>query len=238
MTDESRPADRPGRRLPLPETIADAVANAIATGALQPGDRVVETSLAEELKVSRVPTREALKVLATQGILVAGPHKGYRVASFDEATVSRILEIRLSLESILLRDAIQNWQARAADFAELEAVIAALEAAAAAGDKRASLRADLEFHRAIGRASGNGIALTLWEAIARHVLIIFSRAEYRDDDLGAVVEQHRQLLAFIQARAATRGSMEEIRQGIEDHLLRIPRDRARSGGHLADTSGG
>lgn len=211
-------------KLPLPEVIADAVAEAIAMNRLQPGDRVVETALADELGASRVPTREALKVLHTQGIL-SGGRRGYRVSVFDAAVVSQILELRLMLESILLRDAVANWRRGQARTDELHAIIGKMEAAARRGDTKASLRGDLDFHRAIGRASGNSIAATLWEAIARHVLIIFSRPEYRDEDIGAVPQQHRDLLRFIEDQITDPGSDEEIRRGLEEHLLLVLRRR-------------
>lgn len=218
---------RPARRaaaVPLPEMIADAVAEAIAMGRLLPDDRVVETTIAAELGVSRVPTREALKVLHTQGILTGG-RRGFRVAAFDAAMIARILELRLMLETLLLRDAIVNWRDGSADVAALDDAIAALEAAARRGEKLGSLRADLAFHRAIGEAARNGITLTLWEAIARHALIIFSRPEYRDDDLEAVVTQHRALRHFIAGQIASPGSPDALRQGIEAHLLQVPRAR-------------
>ncbi len=204
----------------LPEMIADAVAEAIAMGRLRTGDRVVETAIAEDLGVSRVPTREALKVLHTQGILTGG-RRGYRVAVFDETTIARIFELRLMLESLLLRDAVANWRTGVADVGELDDAIARLEASARRGERAASLRADLAFHRAIGRAAQNGIALTLWEAIARHVLIIFSRPDYRDDDLSAVVSHHQDLLRFIQGQIVAPGTQEEVRRGMEEHLLRV-----------------
>ena len=217
-----RPAWRAA--VPLPEMIAAAVAEAIAMGRLLPDDRVVETTVAAELGVSRVPTREALKVLFTQGILTGG-RRGFRVAGFDAAMIARILELRLMLETLLLRDAIMNWRDGTAEAAALDEAIAGLEAAARRGEKLGSLRADLAFHRAIGVAARNGVTLTLWEAIARHALIIFSRPEYRDDDLAAVVAQHRALRQFIHDQIANPGPAEALRQGIEAHLLQVPRAR-------------
>ena len=99
------------KRLLLAESIADSVAEAIATRLLMPGERIVETSLADKLGVSRVPIREALKVLHAQGILSGGGHRGYRVASFEPETIEKVLEVRLMLETFLLRDAIANWRA-------------------------------------------------------------------------------------------------------------------------------
>jgi hypothetical protein len=129
-----------------------------------------------------VPIREALKVLHAQGILAGGGHRGYRVASFEPATIERVFELRLMLETYLLRDAVQRWRAGEADPGELDVAIRQMEMAAKAGDASMSLRADLDFHRTIARAAGNPIAATLWEAIARHVLVIFSLEPYRDNE--------------------------------------------------------
>ena len=224
----NQPSGKAGTQ-PLPDMIADAVAEAIAMGRLHAGDRVVETTVAEELGVSRVPTREALKVLHTQGI-VTGGRRGYRVATFDETTVARIFELRLMLESLLLRDAVANWRAGVADLSEIEAALAQLETSARRGERAASLRADIAFHRAIGRAAQNGIALTLWEAIARHALIIFSRPEYRDDDLSAVLRHHQDLLHVIEGQIAKAGTQEELHDALEAHLRRVQRSRRISAG--------
>ena len=184
----------------LAEAIADSVAEAIATGHLAPGERIVETALAEKYGVSRVPVREALKVLATQGILVGGGHRGYRVVSFSPEKIDQVFEVRLGLETVLLRDAVANWRSAGAGLGGLDAVIETMRTAARAGDLRGMLRADLEFHRTICQASGNEIAAALWNAIARHVLIIFNLARYRDVDLEGSLTQHLKLRDYIRAR--------------------------------------
>ena len=168
MSEETRRADAPGPApgagqpvgdFPLPkpallaEAIADSVAEAIATGHLAPGERIVETALAEKYGVSRVPVREALKVLATQGILVGGGHRGCRVASFAPEKIEQVFEVRLELETILLRDAVANWRRSGEGLGALDSVIGTMRQAARAGDLRGMLRADLEFHRTICRAS-------------------------------------------------------------------------------------
>lgn len=190
------------KRALLAEAIADSVAEAIATRHLLPGERIIETTLAAKYSVSRVPVREALKILATQGILKGGGHRGYRVASFSSEKIEQVFEVRLRLEAILLRDAITNWRAGKGDSGELDLAIAAMQTAARAGDLRAMLLADLEFHRTICRAADNEIAAALWTAIARHVLIIFNLARHRDVDLEVPVRQHTKLRSFIREQIA------------------------------------
>ncbi|WP_210483809.1 GntR family transcriptional regulator [Microvirga antarctica] len=215
------------KRLLLTDSIADSIAEAISTRHLMPGDRVVETTLAERLGVSRVPIREALRVLHAQGILTGGSHKGYRVADFGPETTQQVLEVRLSLETFLLRDAIANWKSGAEDISALQAPLEMMKRAAKVGDVRASLLADLEFHRAICQASHNALTSALWEAIARHVLIIFNFERYRDKNLSAVARQHKDFLTFIEGQINKPASMESLHDALEDHMLLIERSRRR-----------
>ena len=207
----------------LTGAIADSLAEAVATGHLVPGERIVETALAQKYGVSRVPVREALKVLATQGILVGGGHRGYRVVSFAPERIEQVFEVRLELETILLRDAVSSWRRRGGDLSDLDAVIETMRTAARAGDLRGMLRADLEFHRAICRASGNEIAGALWDAIARHVLIIFNLARHRDVDLERSLNQHLALRDWIRAAVDGRagegeGAAGDFRSALERHF--------------------
>ncbi len=81
-------------------------------------------------------------------------------------------------------------------------------------------RADLIFHREVCRASGNKIVLTLWEALARHVLIIFGQ-EIRDEKDAAVLgPQHRRLRDLL-----FKGEAAKLDREIENHILRLRRKR-------------
>jgi DNA-binding GntR family transcriptional regulator len=193
------------------------------------GQRIVETSLASRFAVSRVPVREALKVLHTQGIIDGGGHRGYRVASFSPRMVQSVQEARLELETLILRDAIAAWQNGRADPALLEAAIETMRAAARLSDFQAMLRADLAFHQVIVDAADNPIFATLWLAIARHVLIILNLARFRDIDLRMVVRRHEALRDQIVAHVEQRGTAMEPRALLVAHFLA---DRAQHGGEL------
>lgn len=211
------------KSISLPDYIANTIAEAIAMRQLKSGDRIVELTLAERLGVSRVPIREALKVLHAQGILVGGAHRGYRVADIDENTTRQLLEVRLRLETILLRDAVENWRNGKGSIAVLDVPLHELMVAARLDDKLASVNADVKFHQAFCEAAGNDIALTLWRAIARHVLIIFSQEDFRDKDLDIVVAQHVELRDFI-ARCVADGCTEkQISAYLNNHLLQVAR---------------
>jgi DNA-binding GntR family transcriptional regulator len=215
------------KRVAMAATVADEIAWAVAAGHLNPGEKLNETELGERMGVSRVPIREALKILHAQGIVTGEQNRGYRVAAFDDKTIRDVLEVRVQLETILLRDAILSWRARRDMATALDAPLAALQDAADKDDRAASLAADLAFHRAIAESSGNEISSILWEAIARHVLIIFSRHDYRDDDLNAVVRQHKAFKRGIVDMIKSDADAESIRKRLEDHLLQVARARSQ-----------
>lgn len=217
------------KRISLSESVADTIAEAIATRIISPGERIVETSLVEKLGVSRVPIREALKVLHAQGIISGGGHRGYRVAAFGADVTQQIMEVRLSLESFMLRDAIVNWRQGKGSPAALEQFIDKMRQSAKGGSLRNSLIADLEFHRAIREAADNPIVGTLWDTIARHVLIIFNFERFRDEDLDASARQHEEFLGWIEAQVARDDTpFTEIQMALENHMLLIARTKRHS----------
>lgn len=216
------------KRLSLSESVADTIAEAISTRVIAPGERIIETVLVEKLGVSRVPIREGLKVLHAQGIISGGGHKGYRVAAFDPQVTQQVMEVRLSLEAFMLRDAIANWRAGKGSPKVLDAAIEKMRVSARSGSMRNSLIADLEFHRAIRDAADNAIVGTLWDTIARHVLIVFNFERFRDEDLDAIPRQHEQFRDWIVAEVAKPETrFDDIERALEDHMLLIARKKQR-----------
>lgn len=206
----------PAPTLSLAARIADALTDAIAAGAIESGGRLVETEIAARMGVSRVPLREALKLLEAQGIVEVLPHRGARVVPFDDTRVDRVCEARVALERLALRTAVPVFQA---DPTRVLALDRLLDAMLLAARRRAWLevsKIDLAFHRTVVEASGNDIVVKLWEALARHVLIVFGR-EVRSERAGPrLVEQHARLRDLL-AAADLIGLIEEI----EPHILRL-----------------
>lgn len=204
----------------LAEQAADAIVTGVSAGALKPGQRLVETELASLLKMSRVPLREALKILEAQGIVESIPHRGTRIAMFDDARVNQICEIRVALEQIALKHAAPCYHADPDLLARLDQIIATMERAAARLEWIEVSKADLNFHREICRASENTIVETLWEALARHVFIVFGH-EIRDErDAKIMGPHHRRLRDLLAA-----GDIATLHTEIEGHIMRLRRPR-------------
>src|SRR5215472_394233 len=82
------------RPITLVAQVVEAVIKAAAEGQILPGDRVVEADIANELNVSRVPVREALRLLESQGIVVNTPYRGMRLMDVDGKRLHQILVVR------------------------------------------------------------------------------------------------------------------------------------------------
>jgi DNA-binding GntR family transcriptional regulator len=206
------------RRASLAEQAAEAIVAGIASGVLKPGTRLVEAELAAMLQMSRVPLREALKILEAQGIVASTPHRGTIIPPLDDERIDQICEARIALERIALRDAVPKYRRSPERLAQLDRHLAAIERAADAQDRMELSLADLSFHREICRTSRNAVVLTLWEALARHVLIVFGH-ELRDErDSKSIGPHHRRLRDLIAA-----GETKTLLREIEGHILRLRR---------------
>jgi DNA-binding GntR family transcriptional regulator len=202
----------------LPDQIADAIVEGIATGALLPGQRLIELDLASQFSVSRVPLREALKTLEAQGILERGQNRGVRIVELDDSRIDKICEVRAALETIAARHAIATFRAEPARLQRLDAVLAEMEEAVQRGAWGAVNRADLAFHREICLASKNEIVITLWQGLARHVLMIFGREILTEAGQSRIVDQHREFIATLLADDDA-----TLPESVERHIMRLRR---------------
>jgi DNA-binding GntR family transcriptional regulator len=199
----------------LANRIADRLVDAIAGGILEPGQRLIETEIAAALGVSRMPLREALKLLEAQGILAVTPRRGAAIVPFDAGRVQQICEARLALERLALRDAAMRLRSEADASSALDRLIGEMRQCTERGEWLTAVRADVEFHRRIVRASGNPVVAMLWEALARHVLIVFGR-EIRGERNSGLAEQHTRLRDILME-----GSDAALDCEIEHHIMRL-----------------
>lgn len=212
---DTRPSSTPAR-LSLAEQAADVIVTGIYSGALKPGARLLEKELAQQLAMSRVPLREALKILEAQGIVESVPHKGSRIALFGEERTGHIVEARIALERIAVAAAAPRFKADPALASGLDHLITRMEGAAAHLDWITISKADLDFHREICRVSGNEIVGKLWESLARHVFITFGLEKRKPEDAAALGQQHRRLRDLLIA-----GDVGALHTEIDVHIQRI-----------------
>jgi DNA-binding GntR family transcriptional regulator len=148
----SDPAGPVGHK-PLSRTVADWLAQRIIDGETAPGERLTEPRLAELAGVSRSPVREALRILAGEGLVEITPRHGARVTHVGVRDASELYECRLLLEPACAFEAVQAIAP--AGVAELDGIRAAMEAAA--GDGARFLAENVAYFRSLARYCPNAL---------------------------------------------------------------------------------
>ena len=182
----------------LVEQVVDAIVEATARGVFLPGDRIVEAELARSLKVSRIPVREALRLLESQSVVVSERYRGMRLMSVDIEGLEKILKVRLALEQLAGAEAMQRLGLGAASLDELIEVLARMHKAADADDSFSVAELDTEFHRRMCQLSGNEVLVRSWEPLSRQLTIIFGLATRRKP-LKEIVGEHDEVIASLRS---------------------------------------
>jgi DNA-binding GntR family transcriptional regulator len=126
------------------EQVADFLREGIIAGRYPRGTRLKQQEIADLLKTSITPVREALKLLAAEGYVLGDSYRGAIVAPFDIASSNETLSLRVLLETQLVRGAVEH--ATAADIAELRTMAAEFAGAHVAGDNERARAANYRFH--------------------------------------------------------------------------------------------
>lgn len=182
----------------------------ILTAELAPGVQVLQEAFAEELGVSRVPVREALKILAGEGLVRYKPQHGYFVTEHSGEELLEVYRIRQLLEAEAVRVGLGGLTL--AGLAAMDAEADAVESAARQGDVAALIAANRRFHFTLFEASGRKrlvrLISQLWDAAEPY------RASYfaDQDNRATVPSEHRELAA-----AARRGSVPEVVRLLDAH---------------------
>lgn len=195
----------------LADQVADTIVEGIAARRLVSGERLIETELAVALGVSRVPIREAIRILTSQGIIIANPRRGVRVADFDAPWALQLHDARVAIERLGAHIAARIIREDETALLRLEACVSAIEQAR--GSWLSVNRADIVFHTTMFEIAASPLMLTLWHAISRHVLIMFSIETYRDADFDRVVKEHRVYVDTLMT-----GTTEAIDREIDRHV--------------------
>lgn len=127
------------------EQVADFLREGIISGMFPRGSRLKQAEIAEQLQLSITPVREALKLLEAEGYVTGDSYRGVSVAPFDASASEEILELRLVLESRLLRGTAERLTAP--DFKTLRALADEFEQAFKVGDRAAARGVNYRFHR-------------------------------------------------------------------------------------------
>src|SRR5512133_3113761 len=128
----------------LRDQVREVLLERILNGEYAPGERIVETQVAQEFSVSQAPVREALRELEILGMVVSEPYRGARVREVTSRELAEIYPIRAAIEEVAAREAAKTLDG---DVGALEGELDAMLAAADSGDIHQMLVHDVRFHR-------------------------------------------------------------------------------------------
>jgi DNA-binding GntR family transcriptional regulator len=218
--------------------VRDAIEGKIATGELAPGDRIVEARIANELHVSSIPVREAIRELVAKRVLEYVVHKGARVREVSMAETIDALEVKAVLEALAARLAGKRIVGTAA---VLRPCIPPLGESLRARDYVRFQALNQGFHRTIVEASANPILLSLWDTLAFEVRTRFIMDGLKTVDPDEMVKEHADLCSAVEAGDTERVaslSMSHSRHLIEGlkKVAALESDRmAENGGSAGST---
>ncbi|HEV7963411.1 MAG TPA: GntR family transcriptional regulator [Actinoplanes sp.] len=197
----------------LVELAFNRLSQEILSGRTDPGERLVEEQLTRRLGISRAPLREALRLLAQQGLVEHIPRRGVRVATLSDEDVRELYEVR----DVLERHAVKSRPA-GADLSGLRAALDVMGKATETGDRLAIADAHRQFHVAVVALGGNRQLSALYESVLVRIQLYMAvnlRREAEVADAADGVHRHERLMAAVE-----RGDADEVLAELSAHGAR------------------
>lgn len=197
--------------LPLRDVVFRTLRQAILTGEMKPGERLLEIHLANKLGVSRTPIREAIRMLELEGLVIMVPRRGAQVAQITEKSMSDVLEVRCALDELAVELACERITDE--EKSELVQACKAFERATVTGQVHVIAKADVDFHDIIFKAAGNPRLTQMINNLAEQMYRY--RFEYiKDESLHQMlVEEHKHICESI-----CNGDVATAKDAIRTHI--------------------
>jgi DNA-binding GntR family transcriptional regulator len=172
--------------------------NMILTGVIKPRERLVETDLSQRLNVSRYWIRDALKILEAKGLIQIIPYKGAIVADLGEKEIEDNFAIRVTLERLAIRLALQHI--KASDIRVLRSLARQFENFFKGNNIQEMININTKFHDYIFELSDNRPLIQLIVDLRTRLHIIRYASWSSPEVLGRIVEEHQQYIKALQEK--------------------------------------
>jgi DNA-binding GntR family transcriptional regulator len=198
----------------LPTKLAGYLRAEIVAGRLKPGDRLIEQAIAEACGVSRVPLREAMRILATEGLIVISPHRGASVNLLSDTELVELFGARAAIEGFAAMSAAIKQPKFAV--ATMRKTLQRMQGAVKRDDRVSYYSLAADFHKELVLAGGNAVIVRMYEQI-RHQLSRYQAAMSAMPDLPSRSNvEHARIL-----KAIERGDGEAARNAAEGHITAL-----------------
>jgi DNA-binding GntR family transcriptional regulator len=201
----------------LTERVYSEFRHKIITGAIPGGTRLVETTLAAKMKVSRTPVREALHKLALEGLLYSIPRAGYIVEEMSDYDIQDLLKTRTAIEQIVAKWAIEKITSE--ELKLLEINLQKTEEVIKSGETKMMMALDNEFHQIIYKAARSKTLYKICQTLSDHTYKFRLACIHIPDIASRAKEGHREIYEAIRARDS-----ERAQKAVEEHLIIVRKD--------------
>lgn len=175
----------------LVQIAADAIRRGIILRELVMGQPLTEAGLAKTLGISKTPVREGLSLLRSEGLVVAEPHRGYRVFSMTQEELVDFCELRFALESQALRYAAQRQPSKLAK--QLQQILTEMEDNFSPENREKYLELDTNFHKSFFRCAESRFLLQHYENINAIIETVRHYISGTDEATGNAYEDHKKI---------------------------------------------
>ena len=206
---------------PLGEMVYESLRDAIVNQVLKPGERLMETELADEMGVSRTPVREAIRKLELEGYVVMIPRKGAYVAGLSIKDINEVFEIRGALEALAVGLAASRATEEEIEEMELNLTLEANHFESS--DLLKTIEVDTKFHEIIYKASKNTRLLGMIKELRDQVQRFRTTTLAVPGRMKFALDEHRKIVEAIAARdvaRAKKAAVEHI-ESAENALLEV-----------------
>jgi DNA-binding GntR family transcriptional regulator len=199
-------------RVSVASQVYQYLREAILSGEMAQGSRVVEAQIARTLDISRAPVREAVNRLLQEGLLESKTHFGPSVIQMTPQAIRSLYDLRAAIEGLAIREVVRRRSEL--DLSPLRACIAEMTRRARDGDLAGVVDAELEFHRIIWRLANNPYLVTVGAMLDAQVRLALTIDNAHYEELSDVADEHLPILEAIES-----GEADTAAQLMATHIL-------------------
>jgi len=183
----------------------ETLRQAILDGHFEPGERLDQDAIANELGVSRTPIREAIAALESEGLLESKPHRGVFVKVVSPRDIHEVFAVRALLEAEVARAAAQCIPDTVLD--ELERILEEAQEAYDRGDQGAQFEADRQFHETLREFTDNSLLREILDQVNNRVNVVRRFAQMRPGPhVEEFAQEHSGILRALRQRDGKRAA--------------------------------
>lgn len=207
-------SDEESSEIQQPQSVVDVaykfLHKGIIDGTYEMNDRLVESTIASYLGVSRAPVRDAIRRLAEEGLVVIRPRRGAVVKGLIGAELVDLYNARIAIETMAMR--LVAGSTEAAD--RLLPSMRQMYAAAVTDDFAGVVRGEITFHEELCRCSGNSFLVSMFQLLSAQLVLALTVDDAAYPTLNEVVAEHEPVIAAIR-----NGNVEDAVRVIEAHII-------------------